>query len=330
MPSPPPKTRIFRKVSLERLSSPEQLDVMLKVTNPMGWLALGALGLLLAAALAWSFLGRIPTKIPGRGLLVRGSGMKEIFAPRAGLVFDMRVKVGDKVEPGQVVATMRYGELESSMRAATAVLDAVRKESPDLPGHVDRLQKAENEVTTLKTQYDAQSVILSPFSGTVADVLADRWDLVQAGSHLMYVEPTDAQMEALVYVSPSDGGRVRPGMTVQVVPVTVKPELFGYMLGKVEKVAKFPSSMADLRRRFDNEQLVQQLAAGQAPILLNVSLRRDPGTTSTFAWSSGVGPPYPVTMGTLCSASVVVREQPPIELIIGRTVTDLAVLALHP
>lgn len=333
---PPPKTRIFRKVSLERLASPEQLDVMLKVTNPMGWLALGALGLLLAAALLWGFFGSIPTKIPGRGILVRGSGMREVFAPRLGLVREMLVKVGDKIEPMQPVARMAYGDLESSMRATRAVLDAVRKEPDTLPGHVERLQKAENDLTTLQVQYDAQTTVLSPFAGTVADVLANRWDLVQAGTHLLYVEPTDAQMEALIYLSPNDGGRVAPGMAVQVVPVTVKPESYGYMLGDIDKVAKFPSSMADLRRRFDNEQLVQQLAAGQAPILVNVRLRRDPTTHSTFAWSSGVGPPYPVTMGTICSASVVIREQRPIELIIPRAAAsagglgDLATVALQP
>ena len=36
---------IFRKVALERLSSPEQLDQLLQVTDPKGWMALGALAL---------------------------------------------------------------------------------------------------------------------------------------------------------------------------------------------------------------------------------------------------------------------------------------------
>ena len=39
---------IFRKVALERLSSPEQLDQLMQVTSPKGWLALAGLGALLA------------------------------------------------------------------------------------------------------------------------------------------------------------------------------------------------------------------------------------------------------------------------------------------
>lgn len=54
---------VFRKVSVERLSSPEQLDTLMRVTSPKGWLALAALGLLLISAIAWGFGGTLSTKI---------------------------------------------------------------------------------------------------------------------------------------------------------------------------------------------------------------------------------------------------------------------------
>ncbi len=34
---------LFRETSLEKLSSPEQLDALIKVTSPRAWLALAAL-----------------------------------------------------------------------------------------------------------------------------------------------------------------------------------------------------------------------------------------------------------------------------------------------
>src|SRR5262249_6294354 len=43
----------FRKTALDRLSSSEQLDRLLQVTSPRGWIALVGLGLLLAASLLW-------------------------------------------------------------------------------------------------------------------------------------------------------------------------------------------------------------------------------------------------------------------------------------
>ncbi|MFL6291034.1 MAG: NHLP bacteriocin system secretion protein, partial [Thermoanaerobaculia bacterium] len=59
---------IFRKVALERLSSPEQLDQLMQVTSPRGWLALGAFGTLLNTALGWAELGTIPTDATGEGI----------------------------------------------------------------------------------------------------------------------------------------------------------------------------------------------------------------------------------------------------------------------
>lgn len=53
------KSSIFREKSLERISSPEEIDDYMKVTSPGMWLVLGAVFFLLAAAFFWSVTGRI-------------------------------------------------------------------------------------------------------------------------------------------------------------------------------------------------------------------------------------------------------------------------------
>ncbi|MBD1871008.1 hypothetical protein H6F95_27625 [Cyanobacteria bacterium FACHB-471] len=64
------KTSIFRKESLERLSSPEQLDQLMQVVSPKSWLPLASLASLMALALVWGFFGRIPITAVGKGILV--------------------------------------------------------------------------------------------------------------------------------------------------------------------------------------------------------------------------------------------------------------------
>jgi HlyD family secretion protein len=98
---------IFRKVTLERLSSPEQLDQLLEVTTPRGWLALLALGALLAAGLVWGLLGSIPTLAAGEGIMLRRGGVMDLVATANGQVDDVLVKVGDVISKGQRVATIR-------------------------------------------------------------------------------------------------------------------------------------------------------------------------------------------------------------------------------
>ena len=60
--------QIFRKVALDRLSSPEQLDKLLNVTSARAWLGLVAVALLLGAATVWGYLGSVTTKTGGQGV----------------------------------------------------------------------------------------------------------------------------------------------------------------------------------------------------------------------------------------------------------------------
>ena len=68
---------IFRQESLERLSSPEQLDQLMHVVNPKSWLPLASLGVLVLLAFLWSIFGRIPITTAGRGVLVYPSDDSE-------------------------------------------------------------------------------------------------------------------------------------------------------------------------------------------------------------------------------------------------------------
>lgn len=57
------KKSIFRKETLDRISSPEQLTDYLRVTNPGIWVVLAAVILLLAGVLVWSSVGTLETTV---------------------------------------------------------------------------------------------------------------------------------------------------------------------------------------------------------------------------------------------------------------------------
>ena len=65
------KQDLFRKESLERLSSPERLDELMTIVNLKTWLPLGTIGVLLGLGLIWSVVGRVPVTTSGRGHLVQ-------------------------------------------------------------------------------------------------------------------------------------------------------------------------------------------------------------------------------------------------------------------
>ena len=67
---------IFRKKSLDKISSPEEIDQYMRVTSPSLWLVFGAILVLLAAILIWSVTGQIESTV-----LVNGQPVTEVIAP---------------------------------------------------------------------------------------------------------------------------------------------------------------------------------------------------------------------------------------------------------
>ncbi len=92
--------KIYRQEALERLSSPDQFDQLMALTNPRGWIALAAAAALLLVAGLWAFLGTITVTVDGEGVLTRAGGIRSVNAPDSGEVRSIDVKPGDRVQPG--------------------------------------------------------------------------------------------------------------------------------------------------------------------------------------------------------------------------------------
>lgn len=125
-------SNIYRKVSLTRLASPEQLDQLMRVTDARGWVALGGLGLILLTAIGWGIAGRIPETVRGTGMLVKSGGIFQVTPSAGGRVLDVAVGVGDEVTEGQVVARIAQPELTDRVRTARAELERLQVEHADL------------------------------------------------------------------------------------------------------------------------------------------------------------------------------------------------------
>jgi HlyD family secretion protein len=405
---------IFRKVALERLSSPEQLDQLMQVTDPKGWLALGALGALLLASVTWGVLGSIPTEARGEGILLRQGGVSNLVAAENGQVEEILVAVGDVIQKGQVVARIRQEELLrqiqdsrdkladarskyqelvryagaqrqlrdrdlaqqranlgqtvaaadrevalireriaserdllkdglitrqtllTSEQSLNAAQDKLANAQLELNGlelkRVDAEQQLDQQIQTREAEIRDLAIelrerqaklgetarITSPRAGRVLELLVDRGDVVNPGTALLNLEVVSDDLVAVLFVPATAGKRVQPGMQVRVTPSTVKREEFGSILGKVTWAAEYPSTSRGMIRLLGNEALVTKLMEEGPPIQVNVTLDRDPATPSGFRWSSSTGPSLKISSGTLATGDVVVRQEPPINLVIPK------------
>lgn len=103
---------LYRKSSLERISSPEQLDKVIKVTSPMSWLALIGITLIIVVTIIWSIVGTIPETITSKGIVSSLVGSNSVYTKDAGTVVSLRARAGDDVHLGDPVMTYRNSSNE--------------------------------------------------------------------------------------------------------------------------------------------------------------------------------------------------------------------------
>lgn len=268
---------IFRQAALERLSSPEQLDQLVRVTHPLGWLSLLALSLVLLSAVVWGVVGRLPIQVTGQGILISTGGIHDVVSPGPGQVMNVYGQAGDVIRAGQMVAE---------------IADASQSRIPVSSPYSGRILELKVDSGS---QVESGTPLLS-VEGLNPDGLVD--------------------LVAVIYTAPAEGKKIQPGMQVQVSPSTVRREEYGFMLGKVASVGQFPATSQGMQRVLGNPELVKTLSAGGAPIEVRVELVRSTTTASGYSWSSQAGPPIGVDSGTLCNAWITLGEQRPLSLVL--------------
>lgn len=417
---------IFRKAALERMASPERTDRPIRLVGAPGWLLLAIFAVAVGAGAAWAFRTEAPVKIRASGILIDQAGLVEIATEQGGLLQSVNLRPGDRVEAGQVVATLSRSELDRELASARATLTdlqdrydrlaaahaeraareaghdetrrqtiaetrgtlvsrlvllreraeklaplAERKVVPELRlieaeiavsdlderiaaldeqvrqialDAAERLSQREFELLEERLKIDEQKrtierlsarlsderVIRSRHEGRVVEIKVNPGDVLAPGSALATLAPVDLgrDLQALMYVPPADGKRVLPGMDAEIQPTTVEREVYGHIRGRVVSVSPLPATPEGMRRALQNDQLVEQLSLGGAPIEVRLSLE-PAGTPSGFAWSSSQGPVGGVNAGTLVEGKVVIEERPLVDLVLpGATKTIADALGL--
>ena len=250
---------IFRKVSIERLSSPEQLDQLLKVNSARSWAALLAVLVLLSLTVAWAFKGSIATTAPGQGVIVRTGGVLNVVSSGSGVVAVLNIKVGDRIRKDQVIAQVAQPALLQRIRATgEALAEAERQRT--VAGQI-RSGSAKLQVETLNRQrQNAEREI---------KVLQEQAKLVNEQI------PVEAELLA-------------KGLIVRQQTIATKQKL-------VEIEGRIAGIQADLKR-YDSEQFAIESQPAQADVEMQsrvTSLGRDlAGLRKELEVSANVVSPY--------------------------------------
>jgi HlyD family secretion protein len=367
--------QLLRKASLERLSSPEQLDMMMRVTSPMGWVALTAVGALIVCGIVWSMIFNLSVKVDGKGYMLRGESVREVQVLSAGSILSIEVQTGQVIEPGTVVARLSLPDLENRLATAKLLLEDMESQTQSassdiasiqsgLRAQLGRLQEERRkkadlvqrglltssalssldqqitgiqssllqsqvsrgdrgfsvegkrlEVKELEAKLANDSVVRSPFGGRVVAIRAGVGEQVRPGDPLVNLEAEKEPLRVVGFIPIASGKKIQPDQEVRIAPSFVKPEDYGFMLGKVVSVSTLPATPEEIRRVVSNDRLAKEFI-DLNPFEVIIEPIPAPNTPSGFKWTSSSGPPLEVGSGTDCTVQVVVEKRKPISFVI--------------
>ena len=222
-----------------------------------------------------------------------------------GLVTDARVR---QPESTRLQLTTRVNSLNASINSVQA---AIRAEEAKVRQRNAAAQEARRRWASLSEAVENRSSVTSTVAGRVTEVDKSIGDLVRNGERLVIVEP-EGDLAPVVYISATQGIRVKAGMEARVYSSEVPQEEYGYLIGEVETVGEIPITPEGMNQVVRNDTLVQQLLGNSPKIEVRVGLSPKAENPSGFDWSTSQGPPYRIQSGQQVTVDVVIERVSPI------------------
>ncbi len=278
-------SKLFRKEALATLATPEKLDTLLQVTNPVAWLALLAAALLTVASLAWAFLGSLAVTVSAPGVLIPEQGLISVPSLWSGVVTEVVANDQQVVRDHSVVVRMK----------------------PSNAGEGDENNRV--EITTAK-------------GGQVLGLYVREGQFVEQGQNVAILTEPGAAMECVAYFPFNQGDKLSPGMAVRVFPSNAREDVYGALEGTLTRIEPYPTTREEMTAVLADGQLVEFFLGGnpyqEAPVEARIQLKRDLSDPSTYTWTSGHGPKRQPVSGTSCRIEVVTEYVRPAELAIPK------------
>jgi len=295
------KASLFRQSSLERIASPERLNEYIKITHLGIWAILFACVALLVAVGFWGFNGNIPDTVNAFGIIFPQHGVTTVIPAVGGRISNMRVKVGDFVQAGQIIAVIPQEDL----------IRQINEEK-------NSLLPDERLLAALTAEYESGSLILSPVSGLVlsASSTNETVSSIAPIATIVQQEKYSDDRQLISYIPVSVAQKLQEGMEVQVSPDFAPREEYGFIYGHITSIGSYPVSADDILSLVGNPQYAQILLPPENSVEIRVTLTVDPTSANKLKWSNKKGEDLLLSLGTHCRIQIVAKDYKPIQLIL--------------
>lgn len=153
---------IFRKVALERLSSPDKLDQMIHVVSGKAWIVMSVIFFLTIGLVIWSIVGRINIKVNAEGVLLRSGGVFNVYSLVSGQVTDIAVGSGKEIERGDIIARIMTPAITSEIYLLNQRLEEQKVNYENEVKHIDLLQsQIKDKIKNLQERLEQRKILFN-------------------------------------------------------------------------------------------------------------------------------------------------------------------------
>ncbi|WP_395166622.1 NHLP bacteriocin system secretion protein [Francisella salimarina] len=138
---------LFRKASIARIASPEQIDQNLKIISPKWWLLLVACFVLVTLFMIWGIWGTINTRVYGSGVMITQGGLKVVQTQFTGEISEVYIDFNTYVHKGDIVAKIIIHDREEELEKLKDKLHISKLKLDKLKDQIDI------EVRAIKNKY---------------------------------------------------------------------------------------------------------------------------------------------------------------------------------
>lgn len=179
-----------------------------------------------------------------------------------------------------------------------------------------RLLDAEQDVALRLARFVNQSLIVSPVGGKVVAVQKTAGDSVSSGDVIAVLQPSpDGGLYVGAFVPAVRGKSVRPGQSVHVAPGNIDPRRWGYVLGEVREVGRYPTTLEQMTAVLKNPDLARMIQGNSVMMHVNVRLVSAPENPTGWRWTGKPPENVTLTAGTLCTVSFITEQRTPISYV---------------
>ena len=290
---------LYRRSAYEHRGRVAPIDGILRVSAPHEWLVLLALTAVIAAAVVWSFAGRLESGVSGPCSLRPAGERYTVTATVSGVVTEVLARPGHQLDSGAPLLRVTSPEVSLAAELARARAAALGAQHPDSADAV----AARAEAEALADVGASGTLVRTPVSGTLVSSAPRRGDTLMLGAPVAEIhEAAAGPPQATIFLTGGDAARARPGMTVSVGWMqrlgadSVRSDAVVTEVNAAAPVLGAPSA---------------ELAAGATADATVIAEFAQP-LTDTAALGSGTD----AALG--CTARIVTASRRPIELLIGR------------